>query len=229
MIHHLFLHIPKTAGCTITSVALRQYKTTFRVVDEPGHTLDFFRKLPQSSRDAMEYVHGHFPYGLHRHFFNPCKYVTMLREPIARVVSQYHFLMRCRTNPLNEVMRKDRPTLAQWAGRNWYGNLDNLQVRFLADRVDMAQVGLEAYHKARYVLTLKLATFGLVEHFDESLARIADALGWPTVAPSPAQNVYHQDGDEPTEEDRNVIMRNNLLDVWLYAYAKEIFRERTKA
>ena len=41
--------------------------------------------------DRIRYLSGHVPFGVHRVFDRPARYITVLRNPVERVVSSFYF------------------------------------------------------------------------------------------------------------------------------------------
>ncbi len=90
----IFLHIPKAGGTTLNGIINQQYSknTIFRFNSISSWTT--VNDLPLRQREALRLIRGHFAFGLHQ--FLPCNsvYFTLLREPVARFVSQYHYIRR---------------------------------------------------------------------------------------------------------------------------------------
>jgi len=91
----LFMHIPKTAG-TSMRLLLEQFFTKKQRVylyggEPPGITLEAFRDLPTDEKEHVRLVYGHFRFGVHEWLPQKARYVTMLRDPVDRVVSLYYF------------------------------------------------------------------------------------------------------------------------------------------
>lgn len=87
-----FLHIPKTAGTTVTSLIDSQFPqhNIFPVQKWPD-----FISLPKLEPRAKHHklFRGHFGFGFHRYIGEIPKFVTMLRNPVDQVVSHYFHQM----------------------------------------------------------------------------------------------------------------------------------------
>src|ERR1051325_3091753 len=93
----LFLHIPKAGGTTLHSVIERQFSpaVTFSITGmTPSQSIKEFIELPPERRERIRLLKGHMPYGLHKYLSVPATYITMLRDPVDRVVSHYYFVRR---------------------------------------------------------------------------------------------------------------------------------------
>ncbi len=71
--------------------------------DEHAKTL---ASLSEEDRRAIKLLRGHQPFGLHRFLPQTCTYVTVLRDPVARVVSQFFYILKNPHNPLHDQVRK---------------------------------------------------------------------------------------------------------------------------
>lgn len=115
----LYLHIPKTAGSSLTRIIYNQYNDATGSREEGGWFRDgiyFFPGdpgfvRPASADDPKRLVHpssiakalrrndlravaGHFSFGLHTLTNRASTYGTMLRDPLDRIVSLYYHLRR---------------------------------------------------------------------------------------------------------------------------------------
>jgi hypothetical protein len=126
----LYLHIPKTAGSSLTSAIYNQYNDATGSREEggwfregiyffpgdpgfvrPSRTNDPNRLVDPSSilralrRNDLRVVAGHFSFGLHTLTNRASTYGTMLRDPFDRIVSLYYHLRRWPTYGLNWLER----------------------------------------------------------------------------------------------------------------------------
>src|SRR5436190_12993174 len=102
----IFLHIPKTAGTTLNRIIEWQYNPLSIFTLDPYRfraTAERFKTLPEARRRRFRVVRGHLYYGLHEFLPQGATYITMLREPVARLLSTYAFILR---RPLHHLHRK---------------------------------------------------------------------------------------------------------------------------
>lgn len=203
----LFLHLSKTGGTTLRDALTRALPPGAMVVDAldpdalPDHRDAIRRYLegeaPRSPRgdngsilerwaaagidlgSARVYA-AHLSYGMHEHFPEPCDYVTIVREPVARVRSLYRH--RVAVDGLTQ-------TPAEWVAAGRDRGLENLQTRIIAGADPEARVACSAamLDDAKEHLTHRFAAVGVTERYDDSVVAIFTALGIPLV-PVPALN-----------------------------------------
>jgi len=56
--------------------------------------LDDFNQADEAKKKQMKFIRGHIKFGLHNYLFQPNKYITILQDPIERMVSWYYFLLQ---------------------------------------------------------------------------------------------------------------------------------------
>src|SRR5262249_25272292 len=91
-----YLHVPKTAGSTLADILDAKFDSA---VIFHSHLLNDLMKLSVHNLAAYRFIHGHFPYTvvnnlLQKRFVG----ITMLRNPIDRVISQFAHIRRARPN-----------------------------------------------------------------------------------------------------------------------------------
>lgn len=211
----IFVHIFKTAGCTIRNILRHNYWPKFIFTIDPNNrSVDDLLALTQEERDQIKVLQGHFPYGLHRYFSKPPKYFTMLREPIDRITSLYYY-------------QKERErSFANLSFEDFcrYQCHNNLQTRFVAGKADSSMPKDKLLELAKLNLLNNYACFGLTEEFDLSLLLLKKRVGLKTVFYKKTNTTKKRikTADIP-DRIRKIICDNNQHDLELYRYAKELF------
>jgi len=72
----------------------------YEIENPINENLIAFREMSQASRHACSGIQGHMSYGLHEYLKPPAGYITMLREPVKRAISDYAFVSSNPYHPL---------------------------------------------------------------------------------------------------------------------------------
>lgn len=230
------LHIPKTAGSTLTSIV----DTNFHI-DEifPASTVGRF------SPDELErykLFRDHFDYNIHRFFKKKPYYMTILRDPIDRAISLYEFWKRSRernqpdNKPMSGLLQK--ATLEGLAGFICHpdpqvrSRTSNRQVRQLAIGIgglstdpsaDFSDDELLAMAKKNLDDCLFVA---ITERFQDSVFLLAYVFGWYPIADYQSLRVAAKRSrkEDIPQADLEAIAQVNHLDIALYEYGYERFQ-----
>jgi hypothetical protein len=90
------MHIPKTAGTSLREALGQLYRPPERLyLYKPSQLAGAvdpvrFADVPVERRAALRFVMGHFHYGLHTSIEGDSRYMTVLRDPVDRVISHYN-------------------------------------------------------------------------------------------------------------------------------------------
>lgn len=173
------LHVPKTAGSSLTRVLAPHYAqgTQFSVSDG---NLSKLKNTSKEERQAISFMFGHLSHGVADQLPQNHMYVCVLRRPGPRLMSYYNYLYRTKDHPSYGIIKgQDMSfgTFLEWSADPKNGHrreVDNGQVQRLA--------GLEAHHKGAgkaEMLTQALShilapdmMYGLTEHFDDFVGRL---------------------------------------------------------
>jgi hypothetical protein len=226
----VFVHIPKTAGTTLAAILRDNFPGGVSSVGNSFKGRGGFdsgpvgrlREAPALRTHDMHVLTGHLPFAVRDVLPADTRYITFLRDPVERTLSQYYGLLRLnRRTPLPG----DRSLAAVLAE----GNIiyDNLQTRMLADNSELVgEVDENALAQARENLRSGLTAFGLVERFDESLVLFKQALDLGSVSYTQQRVTPRPRGPEVPEEEVQLAREANRFDEELYALARELFAER---
>ena len=236
----IFLHVGKTAGATMRRALRRQFARD-EVMDvraptvRPGRlrrdgALEWFASLPETERARPRLIMGHMTFGLHEHVPRPSEYVTLLREPIALVRSQYHHVRRHEGHLLHE-QAKAYPDLTSYIESGLSLEMDNSQTRALAGDTTApfggctpAMLELAQQHLERF------AVAGVTERFDESLVAMIRAFGWRRVRYVTTNVDPGRGARAPlTGDELDLVRERNSLDLALYDWVAERFEREIVA
>src|SRR6478735_12055948 len=87
----IFLHIPKTGGSTLNPILDWNYDNkSFEITRYPQ--IDTFLALSDAEKLQYRVLRGQIYYGLHQGIPEACQYISILRHPYKRLISQYFYL-----------------------------------------------------------------------------------------------------------------------------------------
>lgn len=228
----IFVHIPKTAGTTLHQVVAKQYDPK-RVLYLYGLSVEEaicrLRDLNKSESANVRFITGHKPLGLHRWLDFPVAYMTMLRDPIERTISYYHYI---RGNPEHFAHRDARHlSLEEFVQSGVVGTIVNGQTQYLSsvdgtypDVSTMSCADLLA--KAKNNIREYNVTIGLVERFDESLILFRYLFDWHM----PLYVRMNVNKNRPKRESLptgvlDTLKELNVADLRLYEYGVTLLKK----
>jgi hypothetical protein len=235
----IFLHIPKTAGTTLNRIIEWHYNPLSIFTIAPygiRATAERFKRLPERRRRRFRVVRGHLFYGIHEFLPQGATYITMLRDPVARLLSTYHFILRRPLHPLHRRFKEERLGVEDLIRLT--PHRQNLQCRFIAGvgRIEnfrvltkpdqAAQSGISderVLEIAKENLTRSFRVVGLTERFQESLLLMMICFGWKV--PFYENRKVSKVRPEVETALVEMIREHNRLDVELYDFAKTLFEE----
>jgi hypothetical protein len=219
----VFLHIPKTAGMTVgTSLRwnFRRRETIhLKILDKPLD--EQLERIPVETRARARFLSGHMPYGAHRYLPTPCDYVTVLRDPIARVISVYKQILKDPRHVLHDRVVGTRTGLEEYVESGMdEGQTHNSQTRQLSGK-QFGVVDDAALVDAKQNLEGFLVV-GLTERFEETIALLRRAVGLRMPLYVTRNTSFPL---EVSERARELIVERNELDRDLYSFACELFKD----
>ncbi len=188
----IFIHIPKAAGTTFYQVLDHQYKAQHILYIKEGmskqRSIDSFKQLPKKKKARLRCIRGHMPLGLHQWLPKPATYITILRNPVKRVMSQYYYIRRTPVHHLHSKLIEKNVSLETYVRMMSDMNTTNLQTRWVAGCVDFDSVmppyedlPANALDLAKENIENSFSVCGLIERFDESLLLMQKILGWKNI------------------------------------------------
>lgn len=232
----IFLHVPKTGGQTLGRIIDEQYhisdivkvrdpQTVETVLNETPndkvtkigcyveHLEAYFKQVPKGD-EHINCIYGHMNFGMHRLLSKPYTYMTMLREPIDRVISHYYYFLG-KNHFKSETSFEEFITKPKFI---------NFQTRYISGgsipNLQLAKENIQNY----------FSIVGITEMFDESLFLMKQQFSW--------ENIYYAKknvtGSRPTKEQLSkdtidLIVKHNELDIELYQYAKNLMEQKIQA
>jgi hypothetical protein len=225
-----FLHIPKTGGTTLQTLLRANFP---REVLCPSRDWRTLQSLGAEALKHYRFFGGHWSYRIHTYLpKSPTHYISFLRDPIERVISQYEFFRRTKSEALYKLTNQLSLTEFLYHEMGQY-TLCDLQTRYLAP----SDGRVSAYHTTSDHLGLEVAIqrlqefsfVGLVERYDDGLALLAYTFNWPPFYSMAKAKVAPKDRlkqDEIDPDTLATIKAMNANDIVLYEAAKALFEKR---
>ena len=222
----IFLHVPKTAGTTLNRLIEWEYPLFEMYSIDPV----FFRwsashlwQLPARRLKRTRMFKGHMLFGLHEILPQPATYITVLRDPIDRVISAFYFMRSYVLHPLYWQLRRENWTLEDFVRRS---PRENVQSKILAGAEYNSPCTEEIFEQAKENLSRHFSVVGLSERFEESLALMKLRFGWKLQRYS-SFNVTRarpkkRDLPQPTLD---LIVEKNSFDLALYECAVKLLED----
>lgn len=223
----IFLHIPKTGGMTLSAIVARQFPhaAVYQINGPLGTSREALYSLSEEQRRQIQCLSGHVPFGLHVCLPHPAIYVTLLRNPVERILSIYYYARRRPEWGLHKQILDNQWSLYDFVVSEVAMEFHNQQTRMLsgADEPDNTPDALE---KAKKNLAEHFALAGLTERFDESVLLCRKLFGWRNVFYYKKNVNRHrpQRGEIPRTTIA-MIEEKNALDLALYGIVRQRFDE----
>jgi hypothetical protein len=247
----IFLHLPKTGGRTLLTL-LRQKFAGYRMYEIypskfSGNTklrdsIKEFQQYPVEERSRFRLIAGHMGFGLHHWLTGTYKYFIMFRDPVTRVVSEYHYTRKTRRHYLNRVALK--MSLQEFVESGVTTSVDNLYVRLLCTSVALSRKGeslfsdpdvafgcctREMFARALIHCRDRHVMLGLTERFEESFGQLQRMYGWSKLAEDYRwSNVGRGYREQPSAAALDAIREHNTLDLELYEIVRRYYHEAIK-
>lgn len=223
----VFLHLPKTAGMTLRGILETVYAGhAIEFLSNFGGELRAFAERPIDERRSVALLAGHISWGAQA-ALPGARTITVLRDPVERMISVYHYNKRAPNALHHEAINRDNLSLRDAVESGLLRGEGSLQAAMLAGpRVREPRAILEAAKRNLRAC----AAFGLVERFDESVDYLSRELHWPTVAYESRNVSPGRPKSEQLEPDLvEAIRRESVLDAALYEDAAALFEARIRA
>lgn len=228
----IFLHIPKTAGSTFHFLLNTRYKEseTHNVFgsrySEPE--IKAFIDQDVDEKKHLRLLKGHMPYGLHSYLPQPesAKYISVLRDPVERVISQYYYIKKNVKNPLHEAVHVKKMSIEDFVSSGISIGMNNGHCRFLNGDLDQYPFNSddrELLESAKRHIDENFLWLGVTERFDESVYLLYKLIGWDKPPYYIKENVskVRKSREQFTAEQVDIIKEFNQFDIELYDLANK--------
>jgi hypothetical protein len=222
----IFLHVPKTAGTTLNRLIEWEYGLFEMYSVDPvlfEWSAAHLRRLSSQRLERTRVFKGHMLFGLHEVLPQRATYITVLRDPVERMLSAFYYMRSYKLHPLYWKFRREDWTLEQFVQRT---TRHNVQCKIMAGADYNAPCTDAIFEKAKHHLGTHFSVIGLSERFEESLALMKLRFDWKLRLYS----AFNITGARPktrdlSRETHDLIVEKNSFDVALYRCAERLFEE----
>lgn len=244
----IFQHIAKTAGSTLARIMASRIpaEQQLAVVPRGPHSVlgtwpladveTAWAALSPAQHASIRWVGGHLRFGVHRVLPRASAYVTLLRDPIDRVVSSFYYSIG-----RHFEMTGEQVTLEDYVFRKEHYDLglNNYQTRVICGLADLDCFGPVTTRNARKMvdddlhlaidhLSHHYALVGTTDVFDDFLSRLLRLLKLPEANGESFARVNVTPVRPRLEEIpafiRDEIAENNRFDIQLYQHVSAAFQ-----
>ncbi len=221
----IFAHIPKAGGTTLKSIIRQNYAedTIFERYHLKNETYtDILQKLSEQELKKIKCYVGHFCVGIHQNLPYPATYITLLRNPIDRIISLYYFIIRNTTHRFHDELIAKQMSLKDFVVSG-FAPIANTQTGKLAciEKISDSPVSMDDLRIAKQNLGEHFLAVGTTEKFDDFLQILQKRFGWQDIS-------YHKQNvtnnrlriEDIPKSILKLIAERNELDLELYEFVK---------
>jgi hypothetical protein len=241
----IFVHPPRTAGSTLSRIIHCEYDPRqICDIDDRFYFWSFQRvtSWPAQRLADIKAFNGHIPFGLHRYLPQDSTYITILRDPINRTISEYYARRHRRWHPIADRDAK-RLTLKQYVETIAYNNPQTKAIAGIWKSFRYHYYSIRPSHDfysayctredlelAKYNLSKYFSLVGLTERFDETLALAKIVLGWQVAGYTCARENPMRLKERPiSAEETAAIAEHNRFDLELYRFGASLFEKALRS
>jgi hypothetical protein len=225
--HYIFNHIPKTGGITLLTIC-RSNLAAAQV--SPHLTEHEIRLIPAARYERYTLVVGHFSIVTQAAFCRSRYSMTLLRDPIQRIISAYtYWRLAVEHNPVTAKAKEvsfadfvryfmDSPAIIQNPYTYHFAGIGRDFPRYPADASALLAAAKDNLTAFDFV--------GICEEFERSARLLCGALAWHLPTPIPHENRTSGDKLGIDPQTMEMLRDYNRLDLELYAYGVNLFRAR---
>ena len=207
-------------------------------------------RMSNDQKKMINCISGHLPFGVHKLFPQQCKYISLVRNPIDRVISEYYSLNDKPEHPFNKYYLSKKISFEDFIcletinekgkvpeGIYMGTGIKNQQTRFINGILyrsalgDLAPAYDDTLGKAIENIKQYFLLIGTVEQYEKFLILLRRKMKWNF------RDIFHYrkkmnvSTKRPRKEELpkriiQLIEKNNSDDMELYDYVKKTFNKQ---
>lgn len=224
----LFDHIPKCGGTSLKAYLSSQYPKwkIFLIIDQKS--IESFKNMPKDKRLQYDLIQGHSANKLIDYVHPDTLKITMLRDPIDRIISHYYYVKRTKFHYLHKLVLDNDISLEDYVNldNNITGELRNYYtVRF--SELSIQEVEDDPKYSIQLALNniqLKYDIIGFLDNYDAFMRKLIKAASVNNKYRTIKKNVTNDrpKRTEISEKARLNIREMNKLDIEFYNKLKKL-------
>ena len=236
----IHLHIPKSAGSSLSRLLVGETKPNERVTIG-DNAMAPLHNMPPERLKGLKLIFGHLSHGIAAQIPHRCHYISVLRQPGPRILSFYRYVGRTDHHPLYKTVAGQKMCFGDFleftaANPKFRMEVDNGQIRRLAGSMQISDLGRERalLRRALHHVFAPNFTYGLTDHFDNFQKRLVKqgVLSAQTpirenAAPEPGRLEAELDALSPAQ--REIYGRYIAWDSQLYDICQSVYFSNKKA
>jgi len=242
----LFLHVPKCGGSTFDRILAKNFEHMYPLIDGSYASIERLRTLSRTDLEQYSAFAGHFFFGVHELFESPCTYVSFIRHPVQRVISNYLYVFQSKAHylrrfvcpegkapmPLTEFVGSDLSLALENQTVLMFGNRGAYRPGFIEQFARDVQEGRaphvripfhdnnwgEPLDRAKKNIEAHFTCVGLTERFDASLAVMQRLVPLSDVSHTIINRTISKMPDADLKAVEGIVLGRNKYDLALYEY-----------
>lgn len=223
-----FDHVPKCAGTSIRRFLQRLFsqRRTYGVYSGIESRCRAFKSMPESLRHQFDLVIGHGVHTLVDYVAAEAVTATVLRQPVDRIISHYHYVLREQTHYLHERVVRGQMSLRDYVESGLSDELYNFMTcHYLGvSPAEAEQDGVLSAERALEIVRTRYRVIGILERLPHFMTALCNEIGTDTRWDNTRLNVTasRPKTDSIAPEDYEMIAARNSLDMHFYKRITEI-------
>lgn len=218
----LFPHIPKGGGTTFNEIIRMEYTATETLwLKSRDDAIFHGGRFTLDNTSKLKIARGHgIVFGYHRYLEQPFKYLSFVRDPVQRILSNYFYFVSRPDLPEGKKINEEGTSLFDFQAQ-----YPNSQAHYLLGASFPAEYSPceEDKRQLRAILDEHFLAVGVVEQYNESLFIMRHLLNWKQDYYWRKLNITKkvEARDKVDPEILEKIRLGNQADQWVFEYAKD--------